>query len=281
MIVRYRKSPMLERQARDVGDIAGYSAAEAKGRLIDLWAQCLEEKSELLSDRHVRAHLGPRGVEALIEAGLGERMGDWVRVRGAKEEIAQLDRRQEAARKAGQASGRVRAQSGEAIGPESTRTNTERDVQRHVDPTSTLSQLDVNSTSTSKSSSDLGSGISGSLFSEASASSETSGDLKQRGRRKKPAFPMPSDFEPTESHREYASANAIDLAHEFRRFANHHEAKGSVFASWAAALRTWLENAVEYRSQRSPANRTHGSAAAFDLVREAEERERAQRGESK
>ena len=78
---------------------------------------------------------------------------------------------------------------------------------------------------------------------------------------------MPSGFGPSEAHREFASVNAIDLGHEFRRFVNHHEAKGSVFASWSAALRTWLENAVTYRQQRltsRPAG--SGEVRAGDLI---------------
>lgn len=68
-----------------------------------------------------------------------------------------------------------------------------------------------------------------------------------RVHRKRPAVPMPSGFAPDLNHREFASTNAIDLASEFESFRLHHEAHGSTFASWSAALSTWLRNAVKFR----------------------------------
>lgn len=68
-----------------------------------------------------------------------------------------------------------------------------------------------------------------------------------RVHRKRPAVPMPSGFAPDLSHREFASTNAIDLASEFESFRLHHEAHGSTFASWSAALSTWLRNSVKFR----------------------------------
>ena len=68
-----------------------------------------------------------------------------------------------------------------------------------------------------------------------------------RVHRKRPAVPMPVGFAPDLSHREFSSENAIDLASEFESFRLHHEAHGSTFASWPAALSTWLRNAVKFR----------------------------------
>lgn len=70
---------------------------------------------------------------------------------------------------------------------------------------------------------------------------------KPRVQRKRPACTMPDGFAPDLAHREFAAANAIDLATEFESFRLHHEARGSMFASWSAALSTWLRNAVKFR----------------------------------
>jgi hypothetical protein len=58
---------------------------------------------------------------------------------------------------------------------------------------------------------------------------------------------MPTGFVPEPHHVGFARDNALDLDAEVEAFRLHHEAKGSVFASWSAALSTWLRNAVKFR----------------------------------
>jgi hypothetical protein len=40
-----------------------------------------------------------------------------------------------------------------------------------------------------------------------------------------------------------------DAENEFSRFVDHHRAKGSVFADWQAAGRTWLRNSIKFNSK--------------------------------
>jgi len=68
-----------------------------------------------------------------------------------------------------------------------------------------------------------------------------------RVHRKRSAHPMPAGFVPEPHHVGFARDNALDLDAEVEAFRLHHEAKGSVFASWSAALSTWLRNAVKFR----------------------------------
>lgn len=271
MVVRVRRSPKLTARAKILGAVAGYSEYEAMGRLVELWAQCQEDKSDVLEEKYIRAHLGPRGVDALLEADLGERLEDGVRVRGAREEIDAQDRRVDAARRAGEASGHARSSPG-------TGNAGSTPDERSTNATSTPRRPNVNGKATANSLSDLRS--SGSLFPEASASSETSGDLKQDGGRRKVAGPMPRDFAPGETHRTYAAEQGLDLALELERCRDWYAGKGQAQKDWSATFRNWLRNEARYRAERGhPAGpRTHGSAAAFDLAREAEERELAQRG---
>ncbi len=65
----------------------------------------------------------------------------------------------------------------------------------------------------------------------------------------------PSDFSPSESHFEMASEMGVNLKSEFDAFCDHHDAKGSTFKSWDAALRTWIRNSAKYsgRSKSYPA----------------------------
>lgn len=49
--------------------------------------------------------------------------------------------------------------------------------------------------------------------------------------------------------RGYVGVNAERM---FERFLNHHAAKGSRFASWPAAWRTWVGNQQQFDAQRNP-----------------------------
>jgi hypothetical protein len=69
---------------------------------------------------------------------------------------------------------------------------------------------------------------------------------KPKGERKKPARACPPDWQPNDGHREKARELGVDLDAEVGRFKDFHAARGSVFADWDAALRTWLGNAPRF-----------------------------------
>ncbi|HDL7826263.1 TPA: replication protein [Yersinia enterocolitica] len=56
----------------------------------------------------------------------------------------------------------------------------------------------------------------------------------------------PAGFSPSEAHTEMASEMGVNLQSEFGAFCDYHEAKGSTFKSWDAALRTWIRNAAKF-----------------------------------
>ncbi|CND49122.1 phage replication protein O%2C N-terminal domain [Yersinia pseudotuberculosis] len=56
----------------------------------------------------------------------------------------------------------------------------------------------------------------------------------------------PAGFSPSEAHTEMASEMGVNLQSEFDAFCDHHEAKGSTFKNWDAALRTWIRNSAKY-----------------------------------
>jgi hypothetical protein len=80
--------------------------------------------------------------------------------------------------------------------------------------------------------------------------------------RKKPARPMPDIFPMSEAMRAYAEkrgyryeippsftnfkARPGPAQEMFEAFKNHHGAKGSIFADWEAAWRTWVDNQAKW-----------------------------------
>ncbi|CRY63104.1 TPA: replication protein [Yersinia enterocolitica] len=56
----------------------------------------------------------------------------------------------------------------------------------------------------------------------------------------------PAEFSPSEAHTEMASQMGVNLQSEFGAFCDYHEAKGSTFKNWDAALRTWIRNSAKY-----------------------------------
>lgn len=80
--------------------------------------------------------------------------------------------------------------------------------------------------------------------------------------RKKPARPMPDIFPMSEAMRAYAEkrgyryeippsftnfkARPGPAQEMFEAFKNHHAAKGSIFADWEAAWRTWVDNQAKW-----------------------------------
>ena len=52
--------------------------------------------------------------------------------------------------------------------------------------------------------------------------------------------------------REYAALHGVEPEIEFESFRDHHLAKGSKFADWVAAFRTWIRNAERYKNEKRP-----------------------------
>lgn len=67
--------------------------------------------------------------------------------------------------------------------------------------------------------------------------------------RKKPLRPFPEDFALDEELAAYCRAKlpAINPKVIFENFKNHHLAKGTQFADWRAAFRTWVGNEVKWK----------------------------------
>lgn len=89
-----------------LGTIAGYNQFEALGRLAHLWSACTERESAVLPESFVRGALGAKGVEALVESGLGELVPDGCRVRGCEGRTDWLGSKRRASKAGGEANKR-------------------------------------------------------------------------------------------------------------------------------------------------------------------------------
>ena len=76
------------------------------------------------------------------------------------------------------------------------------------------------------------------------------GGRRPSGRRK-PSHPLPSQWQPTAKHAEYATAHNIDLPQQAMRFRNDALAKDKRYADWDAAFRNWLTKALEFGQTRA------------------------------
>lgn len=87
--VTIHHSAFADARIRYLGELAGYSHMEALGRCAMLWSRCTElQTGGVIPVAEVRACLGPRGEEHLVEAGLGERIESGVvRVKGCSGRI--------------------------------------------------------------------------------------------------------------------------------------------------------------------------------------------------
>jgi hypothetical protein len=74
-----------------LGELAGYNAYEALGRMSHLWRYCTQRRAYVAPRAVVSALLGPKGVEAIVGAELGELVDGGVRVRGTTGRIEWLD----------------------------------------------------------------------------------------------------------------------------------------------------------------------------------------------
>lgn len=71
---------------------------------------------------------------------------------------------------------------------------------------------------------------------------------------KKASTAFPEGFALDDAMRKYAGDRGfagVNVERMFERFSNHHRAKGSKFADWHAAWRTWVGNQVEFDAQRN------------------------------
>ena len=102
--VRIDANAFADERFELLGELAGYNRHEALGRVARLWSYCTDKETDLVEETIVRAYLGASGVDAICGAGLAEREGGMVRIRGGERLFWLRDKR-----KAGSSGGKARA----------------------------------------------------------------------------------------------------------------------------------------------------------------------------
>lgn len=103
------------------------------------------------------------------------------------------------------------------------------------------------------------------------------GARKPKGRPKRTLAAMPADWQPNAAAAAKARELELDVAAQAEHFRDHHAAKGSTFADWDAAFRTWLGNALRFGPRslgRTTQRGNDPTSLAMADLREAEQRER-------
>lgn len=100
--VRIEAMAFSDERMELLGELAGYNRHEALGRIARLWSYCTDKETDLVEETIIRAHMGLRGVEAIVGAGLAESTPEGVRLRGG-ERLFWLREKRENARKGGRA----------------------------------------------------------------------------------------------------------------------------------------------------------------------------------
>lgn len=86
-----------------LGSLSGYNRFEALGRLAHLWRACTQRETYIIDDIWVISCLGDKGPEALVKAGLAERVADGLRVKGTEGRIEWLKKLRTNSKKGGEA----------------------------------------------------------------------------------------------------------------------------------------------------------------------------------
>lgn len=88
------------------------------------------------------------------------------------------------------------------------------------------------------------------------------------------------EAQPSQADLAFAEQNQVSARDEWPKFRDHHVSRGNVMTDWAAAWRTWVRNAVNFKARAGPSKPANYanpeksvSAAARELHRIALERE--------
>lgn len=95
--------------------------------------------------------------------------------------------------------------------------------------------------------------------------SDSDGDGDKRGAAKATKSPikrskavqLPSNWNPSDTHAQFAIENRLDLLRESDQFRDHHLARASTFVDWDRAFWTWIRNAVKYAKPTQAASSSH------------------------
>ena len=86
--------------------------------------------------------------------------------------------------------------------------------------------------------------------------------MPARAKRKRPARPLPDDWQPTDEHRKRAAELGVDVDFEATQFRNYAIANDRRYVVWNSAFANWLGNA---RPRPAPRGAPTPTATTFAL----------------
>jgi hypothetical protein len=95
----------------------------------------------------------------------------------------------------------------------------------------------------------------------------------RKAKRAKRRTQIPEDAQPAELDKlaaQNAGLGQAEFRTEWRRFRDHHRAKGSLMADWSAAWRTWLGNMAQFQPARAGPQKRGGVSDLWLELSEAE-----------
>ena len=203
---------------------------EVLGRCVVLWMACYESRRAALPSIEIDVTAELDGfADAMIATGLGVvNVDGLVTVCGARSRIEWLESQREKGARGGK-SRATRRDSGDLLAV--AQADAQAPAPEGLKPSLTLTLALDQDQALEKSATGV-------------ARTEPPGERisGRKGRRAEPLTVMPVGFTPEGSYD----------AQEFAKFADWHEAKGSRFASWRAAWRSWERRAAEFAAERSP-----------------------------
>ena len=103
------------------------------------------------------------------------------------------------------------------------------------------------------------------------------GDPAPASKRRRPARPLPDDWEPTDKHHDYAAQRGIDIDQAAEAFRAHAEANDRRQVNWDASFRLWLANSRPTTTRpgttRAHNKETSNLAVLADFVTTAEQQQ--------
>lgn len=253
-----------------LGELAGYNAFEALGRMTHLWRWCTQRQTHVVAEATVRVMLGPTGVESILGAELGERVVDGIRVRGTHGRIEWPEELAAKRRAAGEASAarprddkgrllpsKLPARAGRAGGVvvDNTIPNADSDAEE-----SSKSPANVQQTSSTEPANTSAEPAQSTTRSRSGSGSEEEREADRSAPAPltlvpdSPALPKPSRKRPKTRWPEGWSPefvkppDGVDPAFELERWRNYCQANDTMWVDWQAAWRNWLSNAQPRRT---------------------------------
>ena len=218
-----------------LGALLGTSNYDAIGRMGHLWQFCTLQQTYVLEEALVRTVLSP---DALVSAGLGERVEGGVRIKGTEGRIEWYGRLRESGRR----SARKRWGKG------------------RKQPNGSPNGLPTGSP--------IGHPMGGPINSRDSNSSSSLSGKGERGKGKPVEHELPADWAPTEAHCDQATKLGLNLADQVVRFRAHAETHARRAVRWNSAFTMWLTRAKEF-SASEPKQR-HFKVTGNEVYRDGE-----------